>query len=190
MSLPVASSSHPEESLDRNIPERDTSSMKPQVLPGPPTPWKLPPREKIHEALSAVLDDRIELIEPLSARVWSSDRSKSYSVTWNEDRTAFGSNDNASYFQGYIGYPIISALLKLGVLQYDCEVSKALKDVPWKAINTKFKNKYHDAVNSVLTERIADQNERQSLDDYVDRLFSDLSKAGLIRLRPASPPPK
>lgn len=69
---------------------------------------KLPPIEKIPEAYSAIADHRIEMSEN-SAVVDSSDKTKRYTVTWNDD--LYTSNDNASIWQGYAGYPMIAVLI-------------------------------------------------------------------------------
>lgn len=153
------------------------------------TKWKLPPREKVHEALSAVLDDRVEIVSAGQADVWSSDRSKRYTVTWSEDSSSFGANDNASFYQGYIGYPIIAVLLKLGRLPYSPDKCAALRDIPWKALNKKFKNNYAAAVDDVLRERIGEPEARTAVDQCVEEIFSRLKSLDLSRERPVGRPP-
>jgi hypothetical protein len=45
---------------------------------------KMPPREKIHEALTAIIDERINPDEENNkAEVFSSDQSKKYLVEWH-----------------------------------------------------------------------------------------------------------
>jgi len=153
------------------------------------TKWKLPPKEKVHEALSAALEDRVEFTADDRADVWSSDRSKRYTVTWSADRSSFGANDNASFYQGYMGYPIIAVMLKLDILPFRPEECGALVDVPWKAINKKFKNNYAQAVNEVLNERVAEPDKRQAIDHYVDEVFSKLADLDILRERPVGRPP-
>ena len=71
---------------------------------------KMPPREKIHEALTAIVDNRISIdSENNKAEIFSSDRSKKYIVEWHDNE--YSSNDNATYWQGYPGYPVIAVLL-------------------------------------------------------------------------------
>jgi hypothetical protein len=60
------------------------------------------------------------------------------------------SNDNASYWQGYAGYPIIAVLLATGAIEYDAKVAEPLAGVPWKQINERFKRNYDRAVEAVL----------------------------------------
>lgn len=153
------------------------------------TKWKPPPREKIHEALSAVLDDRVAIEPGNRADVWSSDRSKRYTVTWSEDLTRFGANDNASFYQGYIGYPIIAVLLKLGALPPPIDECAALRDVPWKSLNRKYRNNYAKAVDEVLTDRVRSSEERQAVESYIDEALRRLVGLELSRERPVGPPP-
>lgn len=108
---------------------------------------KLPPIEKIPEAYSAIADNRIELSEN-SAFVDSSDKVKRYTVTWNDD--LYTSNDNASIWQGYAGYPMIAVLLLQGKLPLDKTIASHFKGINWKALNTKHKNKYDKAVAEIL----------------------------------------
>lgn len=108
---------------------------------------KLPPIEKIPEAYSAIADDRVEMHEN-SALIDSSDYSKRYTVTWNDD--LYTSNDNASIWQGYAGYPMIAVLLLQGKLPFDKVVASHFKGINWKALNTKHKNKYDKAVAEIM----------------------------------------
>jgi hypothetical protein len=49
-------------------------------------------------------------------------------------------NDNGSYWQGYLGYPAIAYLLVKDIIAYDPHLAELLKGIPWKDVNTKFKN--------------------------------------------------
>jgi len=108
---------------------------------------KLPPIEKIPEAYSAIADDRIMMSEN-SATVDSSDYTKRYTVTW--DGGSYTSNDNASIWQGYAGYPMIAVLMLQGRLPLDRSIAAYFKGINWKALNTKYKNKYDRAVGEIL----------------------------------------
>jgi hypothetical protein len=112
--------------------------------------WKLPPKAKIFEALSAVADGRVSQTGDNEAEVVSSSGTKTYSVSWSDDFSSITSNDNASYWQGYLGYPILAALMHLGKLAYDPGTAQLLAGIPWKQINKQFKNDYVKAVESVL----------------------------------------
>lgn len=119
--------------------------------------WKLPPKIKILEALGCVADDRVSLTKH-GALVMSSDGSKSYTVTFVEDSMEITANDNGSYWQGYTGYPIIAFLMVKGVIAYDKKVSESLSHIPWKKLNTQYKNDY---------------------DLVIDKILHDLEKAGV-----------
>lgn len=77
---------------------------------------KRPPLEKIYEAYSAIADDRVSMGEH-EAAVRSSDGGGEYRVTWTGD--AYASTDNATYWQGYAGYPVLAVLLLQGHLPLD-----------------------------------------------------------------------
>jgi len=108
---------------------------------------KLPPIEKIPEAYSAITDNRIVMSEN-SALADSSDNTKRYTVTWNDN--LYTSNDNASIWQGYAGYPMIAVLMLQGKLPLDRAIAEHFKGINWKALNTKYKNKYDKAVAEIL----------------------------------------
>ena len=111
--------------------------------------WKLPPREKIYEALSAIADDRVEMKE-MSAVVTSSNSEKQYLIRWNEDFSAVISNDNASKFQGYLGYPILAVMMCRDLLPVDRSVLQPLAGIDWNALNKRHKRNYAAAVDEVL----------------------------------------
>jgi len=108
---------------------------------------KLPPIEKIPEAYSAIADNRI-VMSDTSASVDSSDNAKRYTVTWEDN--IYTSNDNASIWQGYAGYPMIAVLMLQGKLPLDRVIASYFKGINWKALNTKHKNKYDKAVAEIL----------------------------------------
>lgn len=104
---------------------------------------KLPPAAKVYEAYSAIADKRVELHEQ-EAYVTSSDESKRYTVRFQDD--VYSSNDNATIWQHYAGYPILAVLMLQKRLPVNEEILPAFKNVNWKALNTKYKNKYDLAI--------------------------------------------
>jgi hypothetical protein len=142
-----------------------------------PQEWKMPPKAKVYEALSAVVDGRVFLQSACEASVTSSSGNKAYVVRWNDDFTGISSNDNASFYQGYIGYPIIAVLLKTGTLKADLDSSEKLKGIPWKKINDQFKRNYDKAVDFVLDEAQITEQERM-----VDKIYHQLSELKLSRI--------
>lgn len=119
---------------------------------------KMPPSEKVFEAWTAVVDDRI-IMHPGYASVTSSDGAKAYSVRF--EGATYSSDDNASYWQGYPGYPVIAVLMIQGKLPFDREEAEKWRNVNWKAVNTKFKNNYASAVKFVAEERNIDLDQSQ-----------------------------
>ena len=115
-------------------------------------PWKLPPRAKVFEAFTAVADGRVRLTGPGSATVVSSGGDKTYDVEWSEDGRTVTANDNASYWQGYLGYPIVAVLLARGELRAGEDAVAALAGVPWHELNKRHKRDYDAAVAHVLGE--------------------------------------
>jgi len=65
--------------------------------------WKLPPIVKAYEALGAIGDGRVKLLDERRALVTSSAGDKTYEVETSADGREISSNDNASYWQGYLG---------------------------------------------------------------------------------------
>ena len=77
--------------------------------------WGMPPPIKVYEAIGAIGDGRVRAIDNSDPpRVWevvSSDGAKKYRVEISADGREISSNDNASYWQGYLGYPAVAVLL-------------------------------------------------------------------------------
>ncbi len=108
---------------------------------------KMPPIAKIYEAYSCLADKRIEL-NTENAIVTSSDRKKNYTIKWKEND--YSSTDNASYWQGYPGYPILALLMLQNKLHYNQEIISYFKDINWHALNEKHKRNYEAAIEEVL----------------------------------------
>jgi hypothetical protein len=114
--------------------------------------WKMPPRAKVFEAFTAVADGRVRLTGPGSATVTSSGGEKTYVVEWSDDGRTITANDNASYWQGYLGYPILAWLLARGELRADESAVTAMAGVSWHDLNRRYKRDYEAAIAHVLGE--------------------------------------
>jgi hypothetical protein len=152
--------------------------------------WKTPPKAKVYEALSAVADGRVTIVGDHMAEVSSSDQSKSYSVEWTKDVEGITSNDNASYWQGYLGYPILAVLMVLGRLSYDLDVAGWLAGIQWKQVNTRFKNDYDQAVEFVLSSLEDADAKRAMVADEIDRIYKQVEELRLVKLPRHKLPPK
>ncbi len=118
--------------------------------------WKVPPLVKVYEAMGALGDGRVALQGGTSALVTSSEGTKTYQVEVSADLREVSSNDNASYWQGYLGYPAIATLLARGLYRTAADVVDALSGIPWKELNRRFRNDYAKTLEEV--DRIIAQN--------------------------------
>ena len=132
---------------------------------------KLPPIEKVFEAWTALADNRVEMKEGY-ADVASSDGKKSYVVRFSGSQ--YSSDDNATYWQGYPGYPVIAVLMLQGKLPYDKEEAEKWKNINWTQLNKKYKNKYSEAVKEVAAERGINLPESLAAADKVIETLSSL----------------
>lgn len=112
-------------------------------------PEKMPPIEKVYEAYSAIADERI-IMHDTYALVKSSDGKKTYEVDWKDN--VYSSSDNATYWQGYPGYPVLAVLMLQGKLPYHKENAEKMKNVPWKKWNDQYKRDYAAAAEHVFQE--------------------------------------
>ncbi len=140
--------------------------------------WKLPPIEKIPEAYSAIADNRVSL-DANSAKVRSSDNSKTYTVRWQDD--AYTSDDNGSKWQNYSGYPILAVLLLQGKLPLNRRIADLFRAIPWKELNKAHKNKYPEALAEILAGM--SESERNSIEQDMRIVYDALAKLQLKRLR-------
>lgn len=132
---------------------------------------KLPPVEKVFEAWTAIVDNRIKIYEN-HADVESSDGTKGYVVKF--DGNTFSSDDNATYWRGYAGYPVLALLMKKGILPFDREEADLWRDVNWKEINTRYKNNYSKAVAEIASQRNIDLEESYRAADAVIEALKQL----------------
>ena len=110
----------------------------------------LPPIEKVYEAWTALADDRIKMHEGY-ADVSSSDGEKAYVVRFDDNR--YSSDDNATYWQGYPGYPVLAVMMLQGKLPYDEKEARLWKNINWTQLNKQYKNNYAKAVEAVARDR-------------------------------------
>jgi hypothetical protein len=153
--------------------------------------WKMPPLIKIYEALGALGDGRVRLDDERHASVLSSDRSKTYHVETSADGREISSNDNASYWQGYLGYPAIAVMLKRGLCALRPEAVSALNGVPWKELNQRFRHDYSRTIGEVLRraeERGFDSKIIAAEAEAVLSKLSDFAPLRGARRRPARAP--
>ena len=138
-----------------------------------------PPKIKVLEAAGAVADGRVKLLDETHAIVTSSRGDRTYRVYVNVKKGEACSSDNGTVYRGYVGYPIISVLMIKGVLPFNDRVAKALKDIPWKDLNEKYKK--YDLVMEEI-KKIAENNGvlPQELEAFKEQVYSKIRR---LRLR-------
>jgi hypothetical protein len=149
--------------------------------------WEHPPLIKIYEALGAVADGRVE-VSCNAVKVYSSSGNKYYDVTYSKEENAIMTNDNGSYWKGYLGYPGIAYLLQVGELEYRPEMGELLKGVAWKDINQKYKNDFEKTLAEILEP--LSSTDKSALEQYVAKIDNDVSALQLEKLGKRTLPPK
>ena len=141
---------------------------------------KLPPVEKIPEAYSAIVDGRVKMSDnSASASVVSSDGAKEYLVQWDGDK--FYSNDNATYWQSYPGYPVLAVLMELDRLPYDEAAASYFKDVDWHDLNARNKRDYARSVEDVIG--VLSPEVKESIHSAIESAFDQLKTLDLTFTR-------
>ncbi len=151
--------------------------------------WKLPPRIKIYEALGCISDDRI-LVDGNTGVVISSSGLKRYQVQYNPNTNAITSNDNGSYYQGYLGYPAIAFLLVKRMIPYENTMLSWLEEISWKDINQKHKNDFQKTEERVRQTVIDRGGDLLKLDQVIDRIAQDISELNIKKLKSNLKPPE
>ncbi len=149
--------------------------------------WRLPPKIKICEALGCIADGRIEA-GGNEGKCFSSSGKKSYSVKY-DGKNAIMSNDNGSYWAGYLGYPSIAFLLLKGKIKYSPKIAEALKGIAWKDINVKFKNDYGKTEAFIL--KMAEERGvgAAGMRSEIENIFGQIKKLDMKMLGKKIKPP-
>ena len=166
------------------------ASLKPRINPMMASAaWKMPPLAKVYEALGALGDGRVEFVDATRATVASSDGSKQYEVVISPDGREVSSNDNASFWQGYLGYPAIAVMIARGLLSRPDASVEALAGVPWKKLNTRYRNNYDRSVNDALERAAARGFDAASIRATATSILEELRELAPLRgsRRPAVP---
>lgn len=148
---------------------------------------KMPPIEKIHEAYSAIADNRI-VIGNDSAKVTSSNYTKEYIVTWKDG--IYTSNDNASYWGGYAGYPIIAVMMLQGKLKLNRSIVEYFKGINWTELNSKYKANYKKAVSEIMDGLKASGIDCDSIIKNVNEVYHQIELLNASCKRSSVKPPR
>lgn len=157
--------------------------------------WKTPPIIKVYEAIGSLADERLEVEETdasgvIHAKVWSSSGNKFYEVHYDPSGKAIMTNDNGSFWQGYLGYPALCLLMHLGEITFDNTLLEALKTIAWKDINQRYKNNFaktEDEVLAIVEERGFSQSKTKLL---VNECYQQVQSLRLTYLGKRLRPPK
>lgn len=136
---------------------------------------RLPPKIKVLEALSAISDGRVSR-EGDHYVVVSSDGSRRYVVYVDVEKGLVYSNDNGTVYRDYVGYPIISVLMLEGMLSFDKDLGEALKGLPWRELNEKYKS--YSVVMSIIRGRVG-ESKWPLYEKFIDKVMDELSKLKL-----------
>lgn len=150
--------------------------------------WDEPPVIKVYEALGSVSDGRVK-IDGNNAKVFSSSGNKYYDVTYDPETNAITSNDNGSYWKGYLGYPMIAFLMIKKILPYNEEASRWLNNFRWKDINTKFNNDFAKTEDFIRKEMVVRGANLEEFDKYTKEVIASINKLGLNKLKNLAKPP-
>ncbi len=140
---------------------------------------RTPPRIKVLEALGAIADGRIAKTGENTYLVRSSDGSRSYNVYVDMDKKVVFSNDNGTKYRGYIGYPIIAALMMEKIIGFDKSIADSLKGLPWKKLNEKYK-KYIIVENIVLKKLEESGIPKGKVLSFINRVLRELSTLEIV----------
>lgn len=141
---------------------------------------KLPPIEKLYEAYSALADKRVT-IEGDLATVTSSDGAKTYKVEWHDN--TYSSTDNATLWQGYAGYPVISVLILQKKLSVADDMIARFSGINWNSLNKKHKRDYRAALLEVFEQKQFTEEEIDRIETATKQAFEQLKSLPLEIVR-------
>ncbi|MCU4691037.1 hypothetical protein NM958_01720 [Limosilactobacillus reuteri] len=96
-------------------------------------------------------------------------------------------NDNASYWQGYLGYSGIAVLMLQGKLPYSKELAQQFAGVDWNKINQEYKRNYAQAADAVMTAKGIDKKKAET---ELHHVYNALKQLPIIVKRGSLRPPK
>lgn len=138
---------------------------------------ELPPRIKILEALGAIADGRVRKVDE-HYEVISSEGDRSYTVKINNYEVF--SDDNGTKFRNYIGYPIIAVLMIEGKLQFDKNISNALKGISWRKLNETYKS-YH-VVEKIVKNICKEKGiKEEDINRFIEEVLNELRSYPLYK---------
>jgi len=104
-------------------------------------------------------------------------------LKFSADCRTISSNDNASYWQGYLGYPAIAVMLKRGLCAVRTETMSAFGGIRWNELNRRFHNNYGRTIEEVMR-----QAEERGFDPKILAAEAELVLSKLSELAPLCGP--
>ena len=141
---------------------------------------KVPPISKIYEAFSAIADNRITLKEN-SAIVTSSDYQREYQINWKDNRIS--STDNATFWQGYPGYPVIATWILQNKFICNKKIISYFKGINWHELNTKNKRNYEKSLEEVLHKLAQEQKDIAEIQKEVKNIYNQIKELNMQIVR-------
>src|SRR5208283_3032616 len=111
-----------------------------------------------------------------------------YAVETSADGREIASNDNASYWQSYVGYPAITVLLARGFYRPPANVTDALAGVAWKELNRKFRNNWGRTIAEVEKELARAGHDPDAVRSEAEAVLSFLRALRPVRGKRSRPP--
>ena len=151
--------------------------------------WNSPRKHTVYEALSAIADERVKVVDQSTAHVYSTSGNKYYIVKFNLQENAIMSNDNMAYYVGEISYPMVAIFLINNLYSYDTNILEHFKNIKWKDINQKNKNDFMKSVEQVL-ENLKDNGvDIEYIQKEVDRIYEVILDTNFVHLGNKMRPP-
>jgi predicted DNA-binding transcriptional regulator len=141
--------------------------------------WKKPKDEHIvYEAVTAILDCRVEKVGDSEYRIYSSSRNKFYTVSFVLENSwvKIMSDDNMAYFRKEVSYPMLIVLLREKIVDVNLHILVVLKGILWKDINQKNKNDYIKSVEEVLKSLQERKENIEQIKEEVAKVWKQLSE--------------
>lgn len=136
--------------------------------------FKLPKKSKIAESYTAIVDNRVTMLKN-EAIVKSSNGEKKYLIKWQDN--LYYSNDNSSYWQSTLGYPVIAVLMLQNKLTLNKDILKYFKNINWNKINDENKRNYNLSLEKVL-ENVS-ISEKEIIYNNINNVYEEIKKLNI-----------
>ncbi len=131
--------------------------------------FKVPNKSKIAESYTAIVDNRITIFEN-EAIVKSSNGDKEYLIKWKDN--LYYSNDNSSYWQGALGYPVIAVLMLQNKLSLNKDILKYFKNINWNKLNKENKRDYDLSLEGII--EMFSPSEKEKIYNEINKVYEEI----------------